>query len=229
MQRFNALKRLFKRDAVKANNSVTTNEHISIWEDTGQVYYLENTLKVCYESNSGRITLEKLSLKDLSDVIQAIESLTADSPMAQAHTAQQKSAFNISVCGITWQKNRDNMRIKAIAQAALLRSQTSCFTRSQAVFRHAALLEHDDLISSVAAQPKPGQFIYNGVSVQQFTQQISDANARITPSLKRSITIKAENFDTTFTEHESAAFEQLLKFDNHSSEDLISENKRDLK
>jgi hypothetical protein len=30
----------------------------SIWQDTGKVYYLENTLKLAYQSNSGLFTLE---------------------------------------------------------------------------------------------------------------------------------------------------------------------------
>jgi hypothetical protein len=39
--------------------------------------------------------------------------------MAFAMTAGQKSAFNISISGVTWQKNEYTQRIKAIAGAVL--------------------------------------------------------------------------------------------------------------
>jgi hypothetical protein len=67
--------------------------------------------------------------------------------MAVATTAGQKLAFNISISGVTWQKNKYTQRIKAIAGAALLRSQTACFSQSQAVFQCASLLEHEDILT----------------------------------------------------------------------------------
>jgi hypothetical protein len=56
--------------------------------------------------------------------------------MAVATTAGQKLAFNISISGVTWQKNEYSQRIKAIAGTTFLRSQTACFSQSQAVFKH---------------------------------------------------------------------------------------------
>jgi hypothetical protein len=45
-------------------------------------------------------------------------------------------------------KNEYTQRIKAIAGTALLRSQTACFSQSQAVFKYASLLEHEDILTS---------------------------------------------------------------------------------
>lgn len=98
---------------------------ISLWEDTGKVFYIENTLKLTYESNSGSITLEKLSMQALPDLINNISLLPENSPLAIKNTANQKSAFNISLCGVTWQKNANATRIKAIPDAALLRMPNS--------------------------------------------------------------------------------------------------------
>ncbi|TMP80038.1 hypothetical protein CWB73_12225 [Pseudoalteromonas phenolica] len=183
---------------------------ISLWEDTGKVFYIENTLKLTYESNSGSITLEKLSMQALPDLINNISLLPENSPLAIKNTANQKSAFNISLCGVTWQKNTNATRIKAIADAALLRSQTACFSKSQAIFRHATLLEHDDLLTSSLIQPKAGQFIYNRITVEQFTQQIKIANKRISEDLRKKVLINQDNFDSPFTEHESEEIERLI-------------------
>ncbi|MEQ3512867.1 hypothetical protein ABMY35_05795 [Pseudoalteromonas sp. BZB3] len=183
---------------------------ISLWEDTGKVFYIENTLKLTYESNGGSITLEKLSMQALPDLINNISLLPENSPLAIKNTANQKSAFNISLCGVTWQKNANATRIKAIPDAALLRSQTACFSKSQAIFRHATLLEHDDLLTSSLIQPKAGQFIYNRITVEQFTQQIKIANKRISEDLRKKVLINQDNFDSPFTEHESEEIERLI-------------------
>ena len=203
------LKRAFKKSA-PSKSTVPTAQPFSIWEDTGQVYYLENTLKLTYQSNSGLITLEKLSMSELPNVIKDIELLPSSSPLAIANIEQQQSAFNISICGVTWQKNEHTTRIKAISDAALLRSQTACFSKSQAIFRHATLLEHDDFMTSSMAHPKRGMHIYNRVSVEQFIQQIVAANARISSELRKTVLIKSDNFDRPFTEHETAQIEQLI-------------------
>lgn len=183
---------------------------ISLWEDTGKVFYIENTLKLTYESNGGSITLEKLSMQALPDLINNISLLPENSPLAIKNTANQKSAFNISLCGVTWQKNANATRIKAIPDVALLRSQTACFSKSQAIFRHATLLEHDDLLTSSLIQPKAGQFIYNRITVEQFTQQIKIANKRISEDLRKKVLINQDNFDSPFTEHESEEIERLI-------------------
>ncbi len=183
---------------------------ISLWEDTGKVFYIENTLKLTYESNSGSITLEKLSMQALPDLINNISLLPENSPLAIKNTANQKSAFNISLCGVTWQKNANATRIKAIPDAALLRSQTACFSKSQAIFRHATLLEHDDFLTSSLIQPKAGQFIYNRITVEQFTQQIKIANKRISEDLRKKVLINQDNFEGPFTEHESEEIERLI-------------------
>ena len=59
----------------------------SIWQDTGEVYYLENTLKLTYTANSGVVTLEKLSPDSLANVVETLDKLPSDSPFARAVTA----------------------------------------------------------------------------------------------------------------------------------------------
>jgi len=183
---------------------------VSLWEDTGQVYYLENTLKLTYQSKSGAITMEKLSLESLAEVIKEIESRPASSPLARVSVANQVLAYAISVCAVTWQKRDDSIRLKAIPDAAILRSATGCFSRSQAIFRHAFLLEHDDLLSPSLSSAKAGVYTYNRVSITDFTAQIEQANARLGARYRRAISVNPENFDSAFTTHESEVIEALL-------------------
>lgn len=188
----------------------SSNEAVSLWQDTGQVYYLENTIKLTYTSNSGEITLEKLTVDGLRSAVQTIDAMPDDSPFARSTVANQDDAFVISICGVTWQKNDCSVRIKAIPEAALLRSKTACFSKSQAVFRHAVALEHDDVLTQSSVAGQGGAFTYNRVSLAAFTDQIARANSRIAPKGKHAITVGVDNFSTAFTEHEQQAIDTLL-------------------
>lgn len=212
-------KAMGRKPIAVANPESLTNA-VSVWKDTGKIYYLENTLKLTYQANSGLITLEKLSLASLPALLNQIDQLTPDSPLARSTTANQQDAFNISLCGITWQQNKNTRRIKAIPAAAVLRSKTSCFSRSQAVFRHAFLLEHDDLMSPSRIGTKAGIFTYHRVSVEQFTRQIRSANEKITGALRKSIYVRPDNFDTSFTEHETQQLEKLVAIENSNDAKL---------
>lgn len=204
------IKHLTNGSSRRSSVSKSSDEAISLWQDTGQVYYLENTIKLTYTSNSGEITLEKLTVDGLRSAVQTIDAMPDDSPFARSTVANQDDAFVISICGVTWQKNDCSVRIKAIPEAALLRSKTACFSKSQAVFRHAVLLEHDDLLTPASAGGQGGAFTYNRVSLAAFTDQIARANARIAPKGKHAITVGVDNFSTAFTEHEQQAIDTLL-------------------
>lgn len=199
----------------KESTSLSTdqdNQVVSVWHDTGQVYYLENTLKLTYQSKSGPITIEKLSLHAVADVLAQLQALDASSPLSRQEVANQTDAFNISVCGVTWQKSSDgtSTRIKALPEAALLRSPTACFSKSQAVFKHAFLLEHDDLLTPTTSSGRAGVYTYNRISIAEFTQQLATANARLASKDRRKITVGFDNFNAAFTEHEQQAIEAII-------------------
>ena len=199
----------------KENTSLSKeqdNQVVSVWHDTGQVYYLENTLKLTYQSKSGPITIEKLSFNAVADVLAQLQALNASSPLSRQQVANQTDAFNISVCGVTWQKSSDgtSTRIKALPEAALLRSPTACFSKSQAVFKHAFLLEHDDLLSPITSSGRAGIYTYNRISIAEFTQQLVAANARLVSKDRHKITVGFDNFNTAFTEHEQQAIEAII-------------------
>lgn len=223
----NIIKRLKTRSNKPALIKQKEEQAVSIWQDTGQVYYLENTVKLTYTSNSGVMTLEKLSLNELPDVINALDAMPTGSPLARATVAEQDDAYVLSVCGVTWQKSQDSVRIKALPEAALLRSKTHCFTKSQAVFKHAFLLEHDDLLTPSVGSKKEGVYTYNRISIKEFTQQLERANERIAPPMRKAIPVHSDNFKTAFTEHEQKAIDVLLgdNIDSRKSENAEDRSK----
>ncbi len=159
------------------------------------------------------ITLEKIVLDDLPEILHQLQSVDAKTPLARKEVANQTDAFSVSVCGVTWQTsdNGDSVRIKALPEAAALRSPSACFTKSQAIFKHAFMLEHDDLLAPISSSNKPGIFIYNRISIEDFTKQIARANARIAPAQKAKVAIGQDNFSSAFTEHEQAIIDQFVQ------------------
>lgn len=208
-------KHLKARDTATTPKEEPANVAVSMWRDTGQVYYLENTLKLTYQSNSGAITIEKMSLESLPRVLKELQNLDRNTSLARQEVANQTDAFNVSVCGVTWQRSHDgkNVRIKALPEAAVLRSPTACFTKSQAVFKHAFMLEHDDLLSPTSSTSKPGIYTYNRISIAEFTEQLKRSNAQLAPSKKAKLGIQYDNFARAFTEHEQGIIDQLLQSD----------------
>ncbi|WP_232306405.1 hypothetical protein [Alteromonas macleodii] len=208
------LKRFQAQRNCAVENPSISNTAVSLWKDTGQVYYLENTLKLTYQSCAGKITIEKLSMTSLAQVLAELQALDTVSTLAQKETANQVDAYSVSVCGVTWQTadNGQSIRIKALPEAATLRSPTACFTKSQAIFKHAFMLEHDDLLTP-ASLSKPGIFTYNRISLNDFISQLALANEKLANGQKATVSVGHQNFETAFTDHEQSIIEQFIKHD----------------
>ncbi len=181
----------------------------SIWRDTGQVYYFLNTLKLSYESEYGSVSFENLNLDSLTSLLSELGS-TQQPHLKQKVTAGQTFAFNISLCGVTWEESADSTRVKAIAEAAMLRSVNSNFMRSQAVFKHESFLEHNDILNAPTASNHAGVYTYSNISIEQFVEQLEHANSTISNTLRRRINLQAENFKQLFSEHEKTVLDNLL-------------------
>jgi hypothetical protein len=182
----------------------------SIWRDTGQVYYLLNTLKLSYESEYGAVTFENLNVSSLTALLAELQN-TQHTHLKQKVTAGQTFAYSISLCGVTWEEHQDSTRVKAIAEAAMLRSTQNDFVRSQAVFKHQSLLEHDDILNAPTATNKAGVFTYSNVSIKQFVAQLEHTNATISQDLRRRINVQPDNFKRLFSEREQHEVNTLLQ------------------
>lgn len=153
-------------------------------------------------------------MTSLAQVLAELQALDTVSTLAQKETANQVDAYSVSVCGATWQTadNGQSIRIKALPEAATLRSPTACFTKSQAIFKHAFMLEHDDLLTP-ASLSKPGIFTYNRISLNDFISQLALANEKLANGQKATASVGHQNFETAFTDHEQSIIEQFIKHD----------------
>ena len=71
--------------------------YTSLWQDTGEVMYLFDTIKLSFESEVGEVTFEKLKPEDVASILADIEQ--ANSPaMRQKITAEQTAEIRISIC-----------------------------------------------------------------------------------------------------------------------------------
>lgn len=218
------LSSIFSSSQRQLQNSDICPETVSVWQDTGKVYYLENTLKLSFESDIGKVTFEDLNFDKLSSILNKIEQ-NDDSLFNQKTTANVTDALTISVCAVTWQQKANSTRIKAIPQAAILRSKTADFESSQAVFRHQQLLEHDDILATSQVNGREGVFTYSNVSVGQFIKQLEYTNNNLANLYKKQISVNQDNFKQAFTEKEEQSINNLLEIKN--AEQMIIDQKSD--
>jgi hypothetical protein len=136
---------------------------------------------------------------------------TQHTHLKQKVTAGQTFAYSVSLCGVTWEEHQDSTRVKAIAEAAMLRSTQSDFVCSQAVFKHQYLLEHNDILNAPTASNNGGVFTYSNVSIEQFVAQLEHTNATISKDLKRRINVQPDNFKRLFSEREQNEVNKLLQ------------------
>ncbi|UTP71859.1 hypothetical protein NLG07_07500 [Alteromonas sp. LMIT006] len=173
----------------------------SLWQDTGEVMYLFDTIKLSFESQRGPVTYEKLSIEDVQDILQDIASSNSPS-MTLKTTAEQTAEIRITLCGITWQTFNGKLRAMAIPDAAVLRSTSPCFSKSQAVFKHADLMANID--SDLLFLPnQTNVFNYFDVSVADYFAQLKAINQRFSQNKDHLICLNKENYDAPFTEHET--------------------------
>lgn len=181
--------------------------YTSLWQDTGEVMYLFDTIKLSFESEVGEVTFEKLKPEDVASILADIEQ--ANSPaMRQKITAEQTAEIRISICGISWQTHNGQIRAKAIPEAAVLRSTSADFSHSQAVFKHADLIANLDR-ELLFLPNQTNVFRYNDVSVKAFIEQLETINARFSQNKDNLICLNKANYDAPFSEHEQDTLKML--------------------
>ena len=181
--------------------------YTSLWQDTGEIMYLFDTIKLSYESEYGEVTYEKLKMEDIEVILQDIEN-AASPAMRQKVTAEQTAEIRISICGISWQTHNGQIRAKAIPEAAVLRSTSARFDSSQAVFKHADLIANLDR-ELLFLPNQTNVFRYNEVSVNAFFEQLKAINARFSQDKNNLICLNKANYDAPFSDHEQDTLKML--------------------
>jgi hypothetical protein len=200
------LKNFFKAErdmsAFSKAQALTSPAYISTtgrsWEDTGMVYYLLDTLKITYQGSAGLITIEKLSIDNVVEILESIYSV-AYIGLAPDCVAEVQASINISVCGISWDKRGNKYRVKAMPDAAVLRTLDNRCIQSQALFQHAALQVDDGISPLEGRLHQCGALKYSGISFGQFIQKLKAANEAIDRSFVKKSPISADNFSTIYS------------------------------
>lgn len=179
-----------------------------LWQETGRMYYLPDTLKLTYESELGLVTHEKLSFEDVAAILEELKQANTKA-FSQRVIAGQATEIRLSICGITWQTLDDKTRSRAVTDAAVLRTNDPKFLKSQAIFKHADRIA--DLDPNILSLPnQTNVFSYDQITPEQFLTQISQLNERFYPNKESQLTTTRENYLSPFTEHEQEVIEATM-------------------
>jgi len=208
----NYLKSIFKRkkqdqiffnDNPMESKELIKKEYTDTWQDCGDIYYLLDTLKLTYESSQGLITIEQLPPESLRDLMKG------KFPLLQQ--LESSECITLSVCAVSLQNFESEKRTKAIANAALFRFFKHSDLQSQAQFQHADLPIDGKIDALTRYDFKRGIHVSYGLSLKKFITVLINKNTYYVKKFgKTPSSVRADNFQTVFTNHELAKFSELL-------------------
>ncbi|WP_087017436.1 hypothetical protein [Thaumasiovibrio subtropicus] len=179
------------------------------WQPMGHIYYLLDTLKLCYQSKAGLVTYERISPASLMALCEEL----LDGKLTQPQEMHQLSSlFTLSVCGVSWEELGHQTRVKAIPEAAAMRFSSMESRQTEARFQ-LANRRSDDAITSITelgALTNSLQIVHN-LSVEQFIAMLEKANNGVPATLSKAIPIKADNFAQALTQSDKKALAQTIK------------------
>ncbi|KZN32519.1 hypothetical protein N474_17810 [Pseudoalteromonas luteoviolacea CPMOR-2] len=156
-----------------------------IWQNTGEVFYLLNTLQLRYRSQYGNVSVDSFDLQEL-----ARESDDLHSKLV----CEFGKEFTVSVCAVGWEKFGKQTRVKAIDNAAIFRFNLSLGVQSQAIFQHQFNALDEVGSSDVSLANGNDVYKYNDIHLSEFITQLLEANKRIHQDRVKCHGITGENF-----------------------------------
>lgn len=197
---------------VESLTSAAKQVNASLWRDTGLLFYLMDTIKLTVETELGLMSLEKLSLLDLEQIIVDIQT-KADGAVLPKQLMGQEALISISICAASWQERAGEKRIKAINEAAVLRLKQQGNCHSQALFK----CENADLTSTMELDTvcsfSPNTHQYYDITLSQFIERLVCNNKRLPTELVSVIPVNSKNFASLFSRNETSIF-------NHFAADM---------
>ncbi|KZX00284.1 hypothetical protein [Pseudoalteromonas luteoviolacea] len=156
-----------------------------IWQSTGEVFYLLNTLQLRYKSRYGSVSVDSFD-------ISAFEKGSED--LHKKLVNEFGREFTITVCAVGWERLGSQTRVKAIDNAAIFRFNQSLETQSQAVFQHQFNTLDEVNSSDVDISRRVDVFKYYNIQINDFISQLNEANKRIHQDRVKRHGITGENF-----------------------------------
>lgn len=180
----------------------------TLWRDTGPLFYLLDTVKLTVETEQGLMSLEKVSLSQLEQIIVDIQT-KAEGAVIPKQLVGQEALICISLCAVSWQEREGEKRIKAINEAAVLRLKQQGKCHSQAVFK----CENSDLSSPIELDSmcsySPNTHQYYDITPRQFIERILFNNNRLPRELLSKVSVNSNNFTSLFSRNEFNVFHRF--------------------
>ncbi|AOT08602.1 hypothetical protein [Pseudoalteromonas luteoviolacea] len=156
-----------------------------IWQNTGEVFYLLNTLQLRYKSRYGVVSIDAFDINSFFKNV--------DEPLDEL-VSEFGEEFTFSVCAVAWERLGNQTRVKAIDNAAVFRFNKSLDISTQALFQHQFCSSDESRKSEVNLALSRGVFKYYNVQIGEFINQLKEANKKINHERVKRHGITGENF-----------------------------------
>ena len=178
----------------QSSNTLIIKNKIEQWQDSGDIYYLLDTIKLTYESEEGLITIEKLSQQSFDSLMKG--------ELPLSNQVQISDCMTLSVCAVSQQHLATQNRTKAIANAALFRVFPKAKLQSQAQFQHAQLPLDSKLNALTRYNFKRGINTVYGLTLKNFIKTLTIKNNAYIAKHGNKSSINSDNFESIFTNYE---------------------------
>ncbi len=183
---------------IKGQSDKVSQKFKQVWQAQSDVYYLFDTIKLCYRSSSGQVTIEQIPLDDLKAVIYSHIPLIADG-----------ESYSVSVCAVGSEVCGNKRRVKAIANAAIFRARAHT---SQALIQ-APDWPLDRVFDELTQFDfEKGVQRYNNISLMDFIMQLQSKNESTNSLGIHNSGIKSDNFNSLFSESELRSLRKFGAF-----------------
>ncbi|KZN45334.1 hypothetical protein [Pseudoalteromonas luteoviolacea] len=157
-----------------------------IWQSTGEVFYLLNTLQLRYKSRYGMVSVDAFDINSFIN--------NAHDPLDEL-VNEFGEEFSFSVCAVGWERLGNQTRVKAIDNAAMFRFNKSLDSPTQVLFQHQFCASDEVNKNEVNLALTRGVFKYYNVQIDEFINQLKEANKRINHDRAKCHGITGENFN----------------------------------
>lgn len=178
------------------------------------VFYLLSTLKLVYQAQHGKVTLEKLSKDSAINAILDAQTDTSNAYTRAVDPHGLKHLFYLKVCAVCWERHGDGIRIKALPDAASVRFIDVKGSRFEAQFyHHHPDQKRDDGITPVLDPVKVGLNAPKSImgSLENFFTELGINNKHCLQHFGRQRLLAPDNFSEIFTQHEHQQLNPLLQ------------------
>lgn len=196
------MKNLFKMVSRQYTSNKVHGTHF--WNNTGDVLYLMDTLKLSYRSSYGLVTIENIATQNIDACVQRALSERESAPDYSA-TAQP---VELEVCGMTWERCSQTRRVRGIPKAATMRffqydqCDSDIKLYPNQVVQSLLHQQVEEVGSELASLAK--------LNVRQFVDFLCACNQRVSKKYCMEQRLKKQNFQSLYSEHEQRVLDQSI-------------------